>query len=108
MSRPRSESASKGWAPPDTNRSLEPQIVKKRQRRLSGIVEIVLPLTAKRLTTGEVAAHFAEVDGAAPSKDAISRIWRKGRGRQFPTGPRERRCCSSREAGDRICRFERI
>ena len=52
----------------------EPQIVKKRQRRLTGIDEIVLSLTAKGLTTGEIAAHFADVYGATVSKDTISRI----------------------------------
>jgi transposase-like protein len=46
--------------PRDTNSSFEPQIVKKRQRRLSGIDEIVLSPTAKGLTTGEIAAHFAD------------------------------------------------
>ncbi|EUA17234.1 transposase, Mutator family protein [Mycobacterium xenopi 3993] len=49
--------------PRDTNSSFDPQIVKKRQRRLTGIDEIVLSLTAKGLTTGEVAAHFADVYG---------------------------------------------
>lgn len=60
--------------PRDTNSSFEPEIVKKRQRRLTGIDEIVLSLTAKGLTTGEVAAHFADVYGATVSKDTISRI----------------------------------
>ena len=60
--------------PRDTNSTFDPQIVKKRQRRLSGIDEIVLSLTAKGLTTGEVAAHFADVYGATVSKDTISRI----------------------------------
>jgi putative transposase len=60
--------------PRDTNSSFEPQIVKKRQRRLSGIDEIVLSLTAKGLTTGEIAAHFADIYGARVSKDTISRI----------------------------------
>jgi putative transposase len=60
--------------PRDTNSSFEPQIVKKRQRRLTGIDEIVLSLTAKGLTTGEVAAHFADVYGATVSMDTISRI----------------------------------
>ena len=39
-----------------------------------GIDPIVLSLTACGLTTGEVAAHFAEVYGAKVSKDTISRI----------------------------------
>jgi putative transposase len=60
--------------PRDTDSTFDPQIVKKRQRRLSGIDEIVLSLTAKGLTTDEVAAHFADVYGATVSKDTISRI----------------------------------
>lgn len=55
--------------PGDTNSSFDPQIVKKRQRRLTGIDEVVLSLTAKGLTTGEVAAYFAGVYGASVSKD---------------------------------------
>jgi putative transposase len=57
--------------PRDTNSSFDPQIVKKRQRRLTGIDEIVLSLTAKGLTTGEVAAHFADVYGATVSKGRV-------------------------------------
>ncbi len=49
--------------PRDTNSSFEPQIVHKRQRRLTGIDEIVLSLMAKRLTTGEIVAHFVDVYG---------------------------------------------
>ena len=60
--------------PRDRDGSFEPVIVRKRQRRLDGIDQIVLSLTARGLTTGEVAAHFAEVYGAKVSKDTISRI----------------------------------
>lgn len=49
-------------------------IVKKRQRRLDGIDEIVLSLTARGLATGEVTAHFDGVYGAKVSRDTISRI----------------------------------
>jgi hypothetical protein len=45
--------------PRDTDASFQPQIVKKRQRRLTGVDEIVLSLTARGLTTGEIAAHNA-------------------------------------------------
>ena len=41
--------------PRGTESTFEPQIVKKRQRRLTGIDEIVLSLSAKGLTTGEIA-----------------------------------------------------
>lgn len=60
--------------PRDTDASFDPKIVRKRQRRLTGIDQIILSLTAKGLTTGEVAAHFGEVYGAAVSKDTISKI----------------------------------
>ncbi len=60
--------------PRDREGSFEPTIVRKRQRRLDGVDEIVLSLTARGLTTGEIAAHFAEVYGATVSRDTISRI----------------------------------
>jgi len=63
--------------PRDTGSTFDPQIVRKRQRRLTGVDEIVLSLSAKGLTTGEIAAHFAEVFGARVSKDTISRITEK-------------------------------
>jgi transposase-like protein len=60
--------------PRDRAGTFEPQIVKKRQRRLSGVDEIVLSLYAKGLTTGEISAHFAEIYGASVSRETISRI----------------------------------
>src|ERR1700712_2907416 len=60
--------------PRDREATFEPQIVKKRQRRLHDVDEIVLSLYAKGLTTGEISAHFADIYGASVSKDTISRI----------------------------------
>ena len=60
--------------PRDRDGSSGPQIVRKRQRRLSGVDEMVLSLYAKGLTTGEISAHFAEIYGASVSKETISRI----------------------------------
>ena len=60
--------------PRDTDASFDPQIVKKRQRRLTGVDEIVLSLSAKGLTTGEIAAHFDDVYGASVSRETISKI----------------------------------
>jgi putative transposase len=60
--------------PRDRDGTIEPQIVRKRQRRLDRIDEIVLSLSARGLTTGEVSAHFADIYGATVSKDTISRI----------------------------------
>jgi transposase-like protein len=60
--------------PRDRGGTFEPVVVRKRQRRLDGIDRIVVSLTARGLTTGEVAAHFEEVYGAKVSKDTISKI----------------------------------
>jgi putative transposase len=60
--------------PRDRDSSFEPQIVRKRQRRLDGVDGIVLSLSAKGLTTGEIAAHLAEVYGTSVSKETISAI----------------------------------
>ncbi|MEN4472727.1 IS256 family transposase [Mycolicibacterium cosmeticum] len=60
--------------PRDRASTFEPQIVKKRQRRLNGVDEVVLSLYAKGLTTGEISAHFAEIYGASVSRETISRI----------------------------------
>jgi len=60
--------------PRDRDGSFEPRIVRKRQRRLDRIDEIVLSLTARGLTTGEIGAHFADIYGASVSKDTVSRI----------------------------------
>jgi putative transposase len=60
--------------PRDREGTFTPQIVKKRQRRLSDVDEVVLSLYAKGLTTGEISAHFAEIYGASISKETISRI----------------------------------
>jgi putative transposase len=60
--------------PRDRAGTFEPKIVKKRQRRLSEVDEVILSLYAKGLTTGEISAHFAEIYGASVSKETVSRI----------------------------------
>lgn len=60
--------------PRDRDGSFEPRIVAKRQRRLSGVDDLVISLSAKGLTTGEVQAHLAEVYGAGVSRQTISTI----------------------------------
>jgi len=60
--------------PRDRDGSFEPKLVAKRQRRLTGIDDMVISLSAKGLTTGEISAHLAEVYGAEVSKQTISTI----------------------------------
>jgi putative transposase len=60
--------------PRDRDSSFEPKIVAKRQRRLAGIDDLVISLSAKGLTHGEICAHLAEVYGAEVSKQTITTI----------------------------------
>ncbi len=60
--------------PRDRDASFEPRIVRKRQRRLVGVEDLVVSLVAKGLTTGEVQAHLAEIYGAEVSRQTISTI----------------------------------
>ena len=60
--------------PRDRDSSFEPKTVKKRQRRLDGVDSMVISLTAKGLTTGEVEAHLAEVYSTDISRETISKI----------------------------------
>ena len=62
--------------PRDREGTFEPVIVPKRARRLSDLDAVVLSLSAKGLTTGEISAHFADVYGADVSKDTVTRIGR--------------------------------
>jgi putative transposase len=60
--------------PRDRDSTFEPRIVAKRQRRLTGVDDMVISLSAKGLTHGEISAHLAEVYGADVSKQTISAI----------------------------------
>jgi transposase-like protein len=60
--------------PRDRDGSFAPRIVPKRQRRLDGVDDLVVSLSAKGLTHGEICAHLKEVYGAEVSKETISRI----------------------------------
>jgi putative transposase len=60
--------------PRDRDGTFEPKLVPKHQRRLTGIEDLVISLSAKGLTTGEIAAHLADVYGAQVSKQTISAI----------------------------------
>lgn len=61
----------------DRDGALTPVIVPKRKRRLDGIDQTVLSLSARGLTIGEFAAHFEEAYGAKVSKDTSSKITEK-------------------------------
>jgi putative transposase len=60
--------------PRDRDSSFEPKIVAKRQRRLTGVEDMVISLSAKGLTHGEIAAHLQEIYDAEVSKQTITAI----------------------------------
>lgn len=60
--------------PRDRTASFEPVIVPKRKRRLGGVDQMVLSLSAKGLTHGEISAHLQEIYGAKVSKETVTRI----------------------------------
>ena len=60
--------------PRDRAGTFEPVIVAKRQRRLGGVDQMVLSLSAKGLTHGEISAHLEEIYGAKVSKETVTRI----------------------------------
>ena len=60
--------------PRDRAGTFEPVIVAKRRRRLGGVDQMVLSLSAKGLTHGEISAHLAEIYGAKVSKETVTRI----------------------------------
>ncbi|MFD3746253.1 IS256 family transposase [Nocardia sp. NPDC058633] len=60
--------------PRDREGSFEPQLVRKRQRRLEGVENMVLSLSAKGLTHGEICAHLQQVYGVEVSKQTITTI----------------------------------
>jgi len=60
--------------PRDRDSSFEPKIAAKRQRRLTGVDDMVISLSARGLTHGEISAHLAEVYGAEVSRQTITAI----------------------------------
>lgn len=57
--------------PWDRDGTLEPAIVRKRQRRLSGVNQIILSLSARGLTLGKISAHLADAYGPTVFKDTF-------------------------------------
>lgn len=60
--------------PRDRDGSFEPQLVRKRQRRLSGFDDKVIALYARGLTTREIQGHLHEMYGTEVSPALISAV----------------------------------
>jgi putative transposase len=60
--------------PRDRNTDFEPKIVRKHQRRLGQVDDMILSLYAKGMTTRDIKEHLSEVYGASVSHDLISNV----------------------------------
>ena len=60
--------------PRDRNGEFEPQLVRKRQRRVTVIDEKIIPLYAKGMSTREIAATLEDLYGAEVSPSLISKV----------------------------------
>jgi len=60
--------------PRDRNGTFEPRIVRKGQRRLGQIGDIILSLYARGMTTRDIQAHLAEAYGAEVSPALVSNV----------------------------------
>ncbi|MGH3471533.1 MAG: IS256 family transposase [Nocardioidaceae bacterium] len=63
--------------PRDREGTFEPRVVAKHQRRLAGFDETVVSLYGKGMTTGDIAAHLAEVYDTDVSRDLVSTVTNK-------------------------------
>jgi putative transposase len=61
-------------APRDRDGSFEPQIVRKRQRRFEGFDDKILALYSRGLSTRDIEAHLAEIDGVKVGRELISKV----------------------------------
>jgi putative transposase len=60
--------------PRDRSGSFEPQIVRKRQRRLGNIDDMILSLYARGMTTRDIIEHLSEVYDASVSPGLVSQV----------------------------------
>ena len=60
--------------PRDRNSAFEPQIVRKGQRRVGQVDDMILSLYARGMTTRDIQAHLAEVYGVAVSPALVSNV----------------------------------
>jgi putative transposase len=60
--------------PRDLAGTFDPVMVPKQARRLAGFDERVISLSAKGMTTGDIANHLQDVYGTQVSRDLVSRV----------------------------------
>lgn len=92
--------------PRDRDASFAPATVPKRVRRLRGVVEMVISLVARGMSTGDVQAHLAEVYGTTVSRQQVSDIAdavveKMAEWQNRPLDKRSTRWCSSTRSTSR-------
>src|SRR5690606_3825635 len=60
--------------PRDRNGTFEPQLVKKRERRLAGFDDRILALYARGMSVRDIQGYLQELYGVEVSPDLISRV----------------------------------
>ena len=60
--------------PQDRKSTFEPQVVKKRQKDISGIDQKIISMYAKGMTTNDISAHIEDIYGIEVSDSLVSRI----------------------------------
>lgn len=60
--------------PRDRDSSFQPQLVRKRQRRMAGLDDRVLDMYAGGMSTRDIASHLTSLYGVEVSRDTISRV----------------------------------
>jgi putative transposase len=60
--------------PRDRKATFEPQLVRKGQRRFEGFDDKILALYSRGLSTRDIEAHLADIDGVKVGRDLISRV----------------------------------
>jgi len=77
--------------PRDRQSDFEPQIVKKRQKDISGLEDKIISMYAKGMTTRDIQAHIKDLYGYEISPETVSSITDKvmERAREWPGRPLE-------------------
>ena len=78
--------------PRDRNGTFDPQVVKKRQKDISGIEDKVISMYAKGMSTRDISSHIYDIYGHKLSAETISTITDKviERAREWQSRPLER------------------
>ena len=84
--------------PRDRQADFEPQIVKKRQRDISGLEEKIISMYAKGMTTRDIQDHIQDLYGYEISPETVSSTSSESRRRSkpFSPGPRSKNASSIR------------